>query len=168
MVFVPMKAPGALLFATLPMKHMAMNEPLARVGVDKTQWKSDHVVTSARTRLYSQLTNKMMACTLVCKEWAAAEPSCLSPWGPFGDPNCAELACYFDLRRTLDRLLFAYLRLHSVSSHLTILFLGRRGTDPTEVEQKAVRGVRGAAARVRAALRITPDIPLAQQFHEAR
>jgi hypothetical protein len=70
----------------------------------------------------------------------------LSPSGSCREPNCAELACYVDLRRTLDRLWIAYLRLHSVSSHLTILFLGRNGLAPAllavEVESHGRRGVR--------------------------
>ena len=146
MVFVPMKAPGALLLTTLPMEHMAMNEPLARVGVDKTQWKSDHVVTSARTRLYSQRTNKMMDCTLICKEWATGEPSSLSSWGPFGDPNFAVLACYVDLWRALDRVWIAYLHLHCVSLHLITPFLRCNGFAlalvAVEVESYERRGVR--------------------------
>ena len=68
----------------------------------------------------------------------------LSPLGPFGSPNYAVLACYVDLRRTLDRVWIAHLRLHSVSAHLTTPFLHPNGRAPglvaAEVESHGRRG----------------------------
>jgi len=46
MVVMPMKAPQAALVPAEPVKHVAMNEPFARVRVQKAKWQPDHVATS--------------------------------------------------------------------------------------------------------------------------
>ncbi len=104
MVLVPMKAPCASLLATLPMKHMAMNEPLACIRVDKTYWNSDHLVASATTRLNSHAINKMTDRTLICKGGASAEGyrarwslpydagRCLEGPGPCNKPRTAAMS----------------------------------------------------------------------------
>jgi hypothetical protein len=60
--------------------------------------------------------------------------------------NCAELACYVDLRPALDRVWIAYLHLHCVSLHLITPFLRCNGLVPAlvavEVESYERRGVR--------------------------
>ena len=63
-----MKAPKALLVATPPMQHVAMNDPFASIRVEKAQWESDHVVASRRPRLSSHVINKMTDRTPICKE----------------------------------------------------------------------------------------------------
>ena len=56
------------------------------------------------------------------------------------------LACYVDLRRTLERVWISYLHVHSVSLHLTTPFLRWNGLPPAllavGVESLGRRGVR--------------------------
>jgi hypothetical protein len=51
--------------------------------------------------------------------FAPTDGAALSPSGSCGELNCAVLAHYIDLRRTLDRVRIAELDLHSISLNLT-------------------------------------------------